>query len=168
MTADRAHVPPEEARFELLGILACAEMFCSDRAVIQTMASYVTSPASHSSNGILDKDMGGYEVSVRADVRSGSNTYAPTVDVDGIDLPQTVMDNLVGRPVSTVIGGWLDHPGLIIDEAKAIPVTDQRGPRLALKIKPTHLTLSEGARIIAETAHARDQRRHLRKGEKAA
>jgi hypothetical protein len=163
-----AATPSDEARFELLGILACAQMYNTDRGVIETIARYVASPASTSSNGIMDKDCGGYVVSVRSDVRSGSSVFPPTVDIDGVDLPQTIVDALAGRAVSTVIGGWLDHPGLIIDEATVMPATDQRGPRLALKIRPTRLTLSESARIVAETAHTRDQLRHLKDDEKAA
>lgn len=162
MTTDRTHVPPDEARFELLGILTCAQMFKSDRSVIENIAHHVASPTSTSSNSIEHQNMGGYVVSVRSDVRSGSSVFPPTIDIDGLELPQTIVNDLVGRPVSTVIGGWLGHPGLIIDEATPLPATDQRGPRLALKIQPTRLTLSESAMVIAGTAHTRDQLRHLK------
>lgn len=158
----------DETRFELLGLLTCAQMYNTDRGVIETIAHHLTSPTSTSSNGIMDKDCGGYVVSVRSDVRSGSSISPPTVDIDGIDLPQTIVNGLAGRPVSTVIGGWLDHPGLIIDEATLIAPTDQRGPRLALKIRPTRLTLSESAKVITETAHTRDQLRHLKNDGKPA
>lgn len=162
MSASPPVAAAEEARFELLGVLLCADAYVRDRFVVETLAHYVLTPEAHSSNGIIDRRIGSHLMSIRADVRSGAHTHPPRVVVSNLDLPDSIVTTLPGRPLHCILGGWLAHPGLVIADASVTPGRDGRGSTLKLDIEPTHHTFQQAVRAVVATAHLRDQRRHLR------
>jgi len=146
----------DEARFELLGVLTTAHAFVSDQAAIDLVTHFARDMAATCSNSTAVA-VDGLHITIRADVRAGCRMWKPNITIEGLMLADTVSGALEGSPLARLVGGWLAHPGLVIESAEPRTSGTGDGIRhvLVVKLQPTSLDADEAIAAIRDTASAR-------------